>query len=169
MVIKYGSTGERTAARWQVEVAVAVLLAAVGGFVIYDSLKVGIGWGFEGPQSGFFPFYIGLILTGASLVTLVTNLIPAFQDQENFVEGKALRGVLAVVIPTIVFVVAVGWLGIYVSAALLIAFFMRIHGRYEIWRIAAVALGVTVALFFIFEVWFVMPLPKGPLEAALGY
>jgi putative tricarboxylic transport membrane protein len=35
-------------------------------------------------------------------------------------------------------------------------------------KTAAVALGVSVVFFLLFEVWFKVPLPKGPLESWLG-
>ncbi len=161
--------GERTAATWQVEVAVAGALALVALLVLADSWRIGIGWGAEGPQAGFFPFYVGLILLAASATTLVANLLPSLRDGANFVERTALRRVLAVLLPTVAYVVLVRWLGIYVASALLILFFMRVHGRHAFATAAAVALGVPVALFALFELWFLVPLPKGPLETALGF
>jgi hypothetical protein len=167
--IKYGSTGERTLARWQAELIVAGLLAVTGGVVMADSWRIGIGWGYEGPQAGFFPFFIGLILCGASLVTFGRNLLPACQDQENFVERPSLRGVVAVLVPAVIFVAAVRWIGLYVAAALLIAYFMRLHGRFGLPRAFLVGLAIAAFLFLVFEHWFALPLPKGPLEAWLGY
>ena len=60
-------------------------------------------------------------------------------------------------------------LGIYVSSALFIAAFMRFLGKYGWAKIAPVSLGVVLFFFLMFEVWFKVPLPKGPLEAALGF
>jgi hypothetical protein len=163
------AAGGRTAAVWQVELVVAGLLMLVAVVVIVDSLRIGIGWSYEGPQAGFFPFYVGLILLGASLATFVASLLPALRDRDGFVDRGALRRVLAMLIPAVLFVAATGWLGIYVASALLILFFMRIHGGYRF--PAAVGTSVTVALvlFGAFELWFLIPLPKGPLETALGY
>jgi len=36
-------------------------------------------------------------------------------------------------------------------------------------KIALVSVGTMVAFFLMFEVWFKVPLPKGPLEAAFGF
>jgi hypothetical protein len=76
--------------------------------------------------------------------------------------------VLSVLIPSAIFVALVGWLGIYVAGALFVAFFMRWLGKYPWWKVAAVAIGNSVVFFVIFEIWFLVPLPKGPLEALLG-
>ena len=162
--------GERAVATWPVELVVAGLLAGIAVLVMADSWRVGIGWGLEGPQAGFFPFYVGLILFGAAGTTLVGSLLPASRDQSGtFVDRVGFGRVLSVFVPTVVFVVAVNWLGLYVAAAALIAFFMWRHGAFPpAWSLG---LGVAIALvvFVTFEVWFLMPLPKGPLEAALGY
>ena len=72
------------------------------------------------------------------------------------------------VIPTTIYVFAVPWTGIYLSSLILIAVFMRWLGRYGIAMCAAVSIGVTLATYLMFEKWFLVPLPKGPLEDLLG-
>jgi putative tricarboxylic transport membrane protein len=163
------AAGEGTVPVWWVELAVAGALALVGALVIADSLRVGVGWGLEGPQSGFFPFYVGLILFASSAWTFALNLTPARRDAENFVERSSLKRVLALLVPAVVFVLAVRWVGLYVAGALLVAFFMRAIGRFTLLRSVGVGAAIAVALFVVFEIWFLMPLPKGALEAALGY
>ena len=44
------------------EIVVALALLAVSALVIVDSYRLGSKWGDDGPQSGYFPFYIGLLL-----------------------------------------------------------------------------------------------------------
>jgi hypothetical protein len=161
--------GGRTAAVWQVELAVAGLLMLVAVVVIADSFRIGIGWSHEGPQAGFFPFYVGLILLGASVVTFVANLLPALRDRDGFVDRAALRQVLVVLIPAVLFVAATGWLGIYLASALLILFFMRVHGGYGFPAAVGTSVAAALVLFAVFELWFLVPLPKGPFETALGY
>ena len=163
------AVGEGTVPVWWVELAVAGALACVGALVIADSLRVGIGWGLEGPQSGFFPFYVGLILFASSAYTFALNLVPARRATGNFVERSGLKRVLALLLPAVVFVFAVRWVGLYVAGALLVAFFMRAIGGFTLLRSLGVGAAIALALFVVFELWFLMPLPKGPLESALGY
>ncbi|HVI19991.1 MAG TPA: tripartite tricarboxylate transporter TctB family protein, partial [Gaiellales bacterium] len=158
----------RLAAVWQVDLAVALALAAIGGVVVMDSLQVGIGWGVEGPEAGFFPFFVGLLLLAGASFTAARNLLAARRDLDVFVEAAGFRRVLAVLVPTIVYVAAIGWLGIYLASALLIAAFMRVFGRYGYLLCGGLGVAIAVALFLMFEIWFQVPLPKGPLEAALG-
>ena len=47
---------------------------------------------------------------------------------------------------------------------------MRWLGKYAWWKIGAgVRRQRCVVFFLMFEIWFKVPLPKGPLEAALGF
>jgi hypothetical protein len=105
----------------------------------------------------------------ASFTTFVTNLIGRTADRSNFVDRSQLKQVLQVLVPTILFVVLIAFLGIYFSAAIFITFFMSWLGKYPIKHIAPVAIIVPAFLFLMFEIWFLVPLPKGPIETALGY
>lgn len=150
-----------------VEIGVAVTTGIFAVIVIVGSLQAGIDWGLEGPKAGFFPFYVGLTILIASAV----NVMQAWTRPAGprFAEWGQLRQVLEVVVPTAVYVGIMPWIGIYVASFLLIAFFMRRLGNYGISVIAPVAIGLPVVAFLVFERWFLLPLPKGPLEAWLGY
>ena len=150
------------------EMAVAVLLQAIALLVIVDSKRVGIDWADDGPRAGYFPFYIGLLLFAAATWVLINALRGAKTDQP-FATREELGRVVSMFIPMVVYVAGVALLGIYVASVLLIAFFMIRHGRYRWPLTAAVSLGVPLLLFLVFERWFLVPLPKGPLEALLGY
>jgi putative tricarboxylic transport membrane protein len=161
--------GEHTVSTRLMELAVAALLMALAVLIMYDNWRIGARWAEDGPQAGYFPFRVGAIMFIASAVTFATNLL-ARTSTANFVERSQLKRVIQVLAPTVVFVVAIGFLGIYVSAALFITFFMWWLGKYAIWKILPIAILVPVALFFMFEVWFLVPLPKGPFETEiLGY
>ena len=149
------------------ELVVAALLVAVGGVVMWGSWRVGAGWGSDGPRAGYFPFYVGLLITASSLVTLTQAALVA--DRRAFVTGARFKPVLAVLIPSVFYVLAIGSAGIYVASAAFIAYFMWWIGRMRGPLLLAVALGVPLVTFIVFEVWFLVPLPKGPLERALGF
>lgn len=150
------------------ELVVAAAFFALGATVVYDSVRLGARWVADGPQPGYFPFYVGLIICIASAATAGFALRMPVERNGTFVEVGQLRLVLSVLVPSAIFVALVGWLGIYVAGALFIAFFMRWLGKYAWWKVAAVAIGNSVIFYLIFEVWFLVPLPKGPLEALLG-
>ena len=75
---------------------------------------------------------------------------------------------MSVVIPTAVYVLVLPYTGIYVASVVLIVGFMIWLGKYKLPISLAVGIGVPIALFLMFEKWFLVPLPKGPLEAMLG-
>jgi hypothetical protein len=150
------------------EIGLALFLFALGGVLIFDSLRLGMRWAEEGPQPGYFPFYLGVFICAACAVTIVLALRMPAARNKTFVEVGQLKLVLSVLIPSAVFVALVGWIGIYVSAVLFVALFMRWLGKYPWWKVAAVSLGHAVVLFVIFEIWFLVPLPKGQLERMLG-
>jgi putative tricarboxylic transport membrane protein len=152
--------------RWP-ELAVAGGLMALAVAVIADSLRVGTGWGDDGPRSGYFPFYIGLALLGASAWTVFAQL-RRWRQHEAFAERAQLGSVWAILWPMTLYVALVAYIGIYVSSTVLIAYFMLRHGRHKAVLTATVALGVPLLFFAVFERWFLVPLPKGPLEALLG-
>lgn len=154
--------------RWP-EVVMALFLMALAVLIITDSQRVGTGWADDGPRSGYFPFYIGCLLFASSALVLVTQLLHWRGEQTAFAERSQLASVAAVFVPMVVYVALIPWLGIYVASALLIGYFMRRHGEFSWWLCAIVAVGVPLAFFFTFERAFVMLLPKGPLERALGF
>ena len=149
------------------EIATSVLLLVVGGLVMWDSSRLGAGWGTEGPQSGYFPFYVGLLMNLASSINLVLAIQSS--DTESFVSRPSLKLVLAVFLPCLVYVAAMQWLGLYVASVVFIAVFMRWQGKFSIFKSGLTSVLVVVVLFVMFEIWFKVPLIKGPLEAALGY
>ncbi|MBA3324655.1 MAG: tripartite tricarboxylate transporter TctB family protein [Rhodobacteraceae bacterium] len=160
---------EKTVSTRTMDVIVAALFMALSVLVMWDSWRIGAGWASDGPEAGYFPFYVALIMFLSSAVTFVTNIVARTRDWSNFVDRSQLKLVLKVLVPTMIYVVLIGYLGIYVASAIFIAFFMAWLGRYPIQKVLPVAVLVPLLLFMMFEVWFLVPLPKGPLEAALGY
>ena len=135
---------------------------------MFDSVRLGARWGDDGPQAGYFPFYIGLLLCISAAVNVGIALASRRDAGRIFVEREKLKLVLAVLVPSAIYVATISWIGIYVSSALFIAFFMRWLGKYVWWKVAVVSIGTMAAFFLIFESWFKVPLPKGPLENLLG-
>ena len=161
-------TGGTGPSHRSVEIGVAGFMALLAIIGIYGSIKVGTGWGDEGPRAGFFPFYVSLIV----LISCVVNIGAALSGPDTgktFAEWSQLRQVFSVLVPTAIYVALVPFIGIYVASAILIGFFMRWFGRYPWHTAVAIGILVPVLTFFMFEVWFLVPLPKGPLETLLGY
>jgi putative tricarboxylic transport membrane protein len=149
------------------ELVVAVFIFVLGAIVAYGSWTLGARWGADGPQTGYFPFYVGLLICIASVVNFVRGLLIPKEKGRAFVEVGQLKLVLSVLVPSSVYVALVGWLGIYVASILYIGFFMRWLGKYPWWKVVLVSVGTMAAMYVIFEIWFLVPLPKGPVEGWL--
>jgi hypothetical protein len=164
-----GGEGKPAFRQKSAEIVVSALFFVVGLIVIYDSMRLGMRWAeVHGPQPGYFPFYVGLIICISSIVNLVSALLVRAEKNKVFVQRGQLKLVLAVLVPTILFAAAVTWIGIYVSSFVFIAFFMRWLGKYPWWKLGAVSFGTVLVIYLIFERWFLVPLPKGPVESLLG-
>ena len=152
-----------------VEIVASLLLLGLAVLLGYDNWRTGIGWDSTGPQAGYFPFYLSVILGGASLYGLVAAAMTRKQEAETFVTRAQLRRVMAVFVPTLLFCLATQFLGLYVASFLLIAGFMRLVGRIALWKSLLTAFIFTAAMFVTFDIAFDVIMPKGPLEAAFGY
>jgi putative tricarboxylic transport membrane protein len=151
-----------------VEIAVALLTLGFGILILVGSLQVGIDWGMEGPKPGFFPFYVSLFIIVASGYNLLQATHFGGIKEGLFSSWEQLRRVMSVVVPSTIYVALVPFLGMYVSSILLIAFFMMWLGKYTAWFTLPIAIGVPVFVYVIFERYFQIPLPKGPIEYWLG-
>jgi putative tricarboxylic transport membrane protein len=152
-----------------VEVLVAATTCAIGVVMIVANYSIGAGWAKEGPEAGYFPLRIGAILCITSVLLLVRLIASRQHESGTFVSWQKFKQVLLVFVPTLIYVAAIQWLGIYVASAVFIAAFMRVMDRYHWLKTVAVSIGVSAVLFWLFEIQFLIPLPKGPLESWLGY
>jgi putative tricarboxylic transport membrane protein len=145
----------------------ASLLMLLGGVVVYDATRLGIGWGTDGPKSGFFPFWLGVLLLAMCGGLLIQAALRG--ESRPFSTRKQLGPVLKVLWPAVAMVVLMQWVGLYVASAFYTGFYMRWIGRHSWLAVFALSVGVPVAAFIVFEKWFLVPMPKGPLETWLGY
>ena len=155
------------------EAAVAVGFFLFGALVVWDSRRLGSQWASDGPQAGYFPFYIGLIICIASVANFISALGTGSRGAKPFVMWGQMKMVLTVMVPCTIYVALIAnplySLGIYEASVIFIALFMRLLGKYSWPKVAVVSIGVMIAFFLMFEVWFKVPLPKGPIEALLGF
>ena len=155
------------ASKRTLEIVTSLCILAIGSVVMWDSSRIGASWGTDGPQSGYFPFYIGLLMNIASLINL--GLALKSDKAESFVSKTQIKLVMAIFLPCLAYVALMQWVGLYVASVIFIALFMRLQGKFSVLKSALTALIVVAVLFVMFEIWFKVPLIKGPLEAALGF
>ncbi len=156
---------------FNMDAIVAAILFIFGAVVVVEARRLGSSWTSDGPGAGYFPFYIGLILCISSVGILWQTRWGASRDEGTFVDRLQLKRVMSVLLPAMVYVLAVNFLGLYVASAIYIALFMILLGDYPPVKSVVVSVIVIAVFFAMFEVWFKVPLFKGSLEplSFLGY
>ena len=152
-----------------VEIVVMLMLLGIAVLLGFDNWRTGMSWEASGPQAGYFPFYLSVILGGAAIYGLVGLFMPSGRESETFVTRDQFRRVLQMFLPTLAFCILMQWLGLYTASFLLIAGFMVWIGRIAWWKSLLTAAIFTVLMFITFEIAFDVLMPKGPIETLLGY
>lgn len=152
--------------RHTMELAVAAAITAFGGAIIAGSLQLSVGWSSTGPQSGYFPFRLGVLLCLASSLLFVQAAMG--HERGVFATGEQMKRSLSVFFPTLALVLLMPWVGCYLSSGMYMMYMARVHGQVRWTRAAALAILLIVALYGLFDYWFMVPLAKGPVEAWLG-
>ena len=152
-----------------VDIAVSLMLFGLACLLGCDSWRTGMSWADDGPQAGYFPFYLSVLMGAASLYGLVTTLLARAAAGKPFVLRDQFGRVLQVFVPTLLFCIATQFLGLYVASFVLIAGFMWWIGKIQPWACLLTAFVFTAAMFVTFEIAFDVLMPKGPLERAFGY
>ena len=160
------------------DMLVALLFLFGAAIGLYDGARIGFGWREDGPAPAFFPFWIAVGMGVASLINLARAIGDQAAGDDTFVSIPAFGRVLTVLLPSLGFIALIGGisagpvelpgLGIYVASAIFISGFMLMVGRENPFKAIAIGVAVPVVTFMMFERWFLVPLPKGPLESVLG-
>jgi putative tricarboxylic transport membrane protein len=142
-----------------VDIAVYLLLIALAVLLGYDNWKTGAAWEADGPQAGYFPFYLSVLLATASTYGLADKLFVASGPGETFVNREQLWRVMQVLVPTLLFCLFMQWLGLYVASFILIAGFMWFVGRIALWKSLLTAFLFSVIMFVTFDIAFDVIMP----------
>jgi putative tricarboxylic transport membrane protein len=151
------------------DIVLALLLFVLAVLVAWESLKLDIGWGLNGPEGGFFPFWLAVGLAICGLVIMaraVRSTAPALR--QPLVRPGGWVPILKVSLPALAMVTLTEMIGLYPAAALYIGFYMRWIGRHHWLLVLTVSLGVPLGSYVIFDKWFLIPMPKGWWGEYLG-
>jgi hypothetical protein len=152
-----------------VDIVVSLMLLAFALLLGWDSWRIGMSWAGDGPQAGYFPFYLSLMMGAASVYGLVQALRARAAEDSPFVLRDQFVRVMQVFVPTLAYCLAMQFLGLYVASFLLIAGFMWWTGGIAVWISLLTSFLFTAVMFVTFEIAFNVIMPKGPLEAFFGF
>ncbi|WP_176695162.1 tripartite tricarboxylate transporter TctB family protein [Paracoccus haeundaensis] len=168
-----------TVRRFHAEIGTAITTGALGVAAIIGAAELGTGWSDHGPQPGYFPFWVAIVLIGASLWNLVGALVahrkaqrtppdPLDDPEEPFLPRQNLIRIATFLGAMTAFVIGMLTVGFYVAATFYIGLTAWRQGGFRLWKGLAIGAGFAVSLYLIFETIFRIPLLKGPLEPLLG-
>ncbi|MBZ9701805.1 MULTISPECIES: tripartite tricarboxylate transporter TctB family protein [unclassified Mesorhizobium] len=162
------SDGTRGISRFATEVVVAAATAALGVAVCYGSTEAGAGWTEMGPDAGYFPFYVGLLIVFGSAMNILLAVTRHRKLGEILLDARRIKSVASFLLPLLAYAAVSSFLGLYVGTALYIACAMHFQGKYKWWIALPSGLAVAAFFFVVFEMGFKVPLLKGPVEAWFG-
>ncbi len=151
------------------DILISLLMMSIGIVIVVDSARLGFKWGMNGPESGFFPFYLGAGTIVCAL--LVLRKVAAQYKKEG--AGKrlmpegALNSILWVLVPATVMIAITELVGLHIAAALYMGFYMRVVGRIRWTTTILISLLVPISLYIAFDKLFLVPLPQGLWGAKL--
>src|SRR3989339_1083432 len=145
------------------EIWVSVAFALLGVIVIADSIRLGFMWGMSGPESGFFPFYLGVGVVISSVIVFYSSIAQYRKEGAGkpLMPPGALKPILWVLIPSAAMVVITELVGLHIAAALFLAFYMRVVGKIGWTTTLLVGILSPLSLYIIFDKLFMIPLPQG--------
>lgn len=141
------------------EVVAGAGFVVVAMVVLVETIKLGPGWGRDGPQPGFFPFILAVVIGLGGLGTLVQGLRSA--DSRPFFEVRQEMVDLAQVgIPLALAIASIPFLGLYIMAVLYVGLFTAWYGRFRWYLSFPAGLVLAGTLYWGLERGFLISMPK---------
>jgi hypothetical protein len=144
--------GERRAAAFLLFIGVA------GATLAYQ-----LGFGtLHHPGSGFFPFWLSLILAVVSFIHILAQWGPDSEAVSLWSKEVLIRPITAAAV-LFLYALSIGWIGFFSSTFLLFLTWLIAVEREKWLTIGLVSILGTLSLYVIFIVFLKVPLPKGSL------
>lgn len=152
------------------DVAMAAGFLLISVVLLREARRLPI-WTSEGPGAGFFPFWLSVGVAVSAVIVFAGSLraVAANGPGGPFIPPHAWKPLLVVFTPMVAIILFLNYLGLYLGGAIYLMGYMWLVGRFRWPIILLVSILVPLALFLIFERWFLMPLPKGILLEYLLY
>lgn len=140
----------------------AGILLALGIVVVVDSIRLGAGWGMEGPMAGFHTVLMGgIVVVGCILVIKQILTKPNKKANEEFVPAEAIKPILIVCVPACLMILLTEVVGLYVAGMIYFVAYIRWVGHFR-WRVVLpISLLVPLGFYYLFEKLFLIPMPMG--------
>ena len=134
--------------------AVAMIDSRAGALVDTTGTQPG------GIGAGFYPFWSAFVVFACAGVVAYKSWQSRIEGPPVFEGREGIISVLKLIVPMIVAIFAILWLGFYIVSGLYMALFARWIGRYNWLWVLLLALGMPAAIYAAFEIGFRVSLPK---------
>ena len=163
-----GETETALLTRRTLELVAALLVLAFGATIVYGALEFDVGWDDRGPGTGYFPFWVGVVVLIGGLGTLIEGVTRHTYKAAPALTVGQLQRAATFLLPIVGFLLVTSFLGIYVGMTVYLLVVMLWQGGYRLPMALAVSVGTAAFFFVVFEKLLKVGLMKGPLEAWLG-
>jgi putative tricarboxylic transport membrane protein len=151
------------------DILVASIILCIGLIVGFDSLRLGVGWGMEGPRPGFFPFVMAVLVVFGCLVVIrqAVKGTSSVKGDKRFVPEGGMKPVLTVAIPACGMVLLTEVVGLYIAAMIYLLLYIRFVGEFR-WRtVLLVSIPIPLISYWVFDKIFLIPMPMGMFGAQI--
>jgi putative tricarboxylic transport membrane protein len=139
----------------------AAVMLVVATIVIRESFQLGFGWQEYGPQAGFAPFWLGVLLLLSTGGVLLRGLYVE-SGATFFINRQGMWEAVRIFLTSVLITIGIVYLGVYIATLVYTLLFSRWLGRHR-WPVAiAFAVLTTLAVFYGMEKGLRIPLPKSP-------
>lgn len=145
------------------DIIVATFLMGIGVLVAFDSLRLGSGWGLEGPRPGFFPFLMSMLVVGGGILIIRQAITgkSSVKGGKPFVQPGGLKPVFTVLFPALGMVIATEIVGLYIAAIIYLATYIRWVGKYRWSTVLLISIPIPLISYVVFDKIFLIPMPMG--------
>lgn len=129
--------------------------------------NIGINLNNEGPGSGFWPFWLSLVMFVCSIMVGINwfrRKSPPSRSKDRFLDTYRVKMFALVGGGLVAFLLLIGLLGFYGAIPIFLFYYIYVLGKHPWWLAALIGVGATVFCFFFFDVAMRIVLPKGALE-----
>ena len=160
------------------EIIMASFWAALSVAILFEIqvipfTKQPIGWAKGlGPQAGWFPFWLAVIMLICSLIVLIPKVLQAVREglgeDTTFVSVEGFKALMNAFLPMLIYVITIPWLGFYLGSTIYLIYYIRMVGKHS-WTLSLfTGIIFSVSVFLIFEKALKLTLAKGFIEPILN-
>jgi len=145
------------------DIVVAAVLLGLGLIVAWDAYRLGAGWEMGGPQAGFFPMIMAILVVGGCLIVMrqAVKGTASVKGEKPFILAGGLRPILTVFLPAVAMVLVTEVIGLYLAAMIYLAVYIRLVGGFRWTTVLLISIPIPLIFYWLFDKVFLIPMPMG--------